>query len=228
MKKKSVVLFSVALVLFVLFAAFTVAVSLLDKEVVTYATGEQAEIGFAGINQAVFKAIGENALWYDFTEFLGVIALGVAAIFALVGLYQLLTRKRLFAVDRQILFLALFYILVGCFYVLFEVLVINYRPVLVGGALEASYPSSHSMLAICIFTSAPLASHRLIEGRMPRLAVTVLCALLAALTVVGRLLSGVHWLTDIVGAALLSAALVTLYAGAVAHFKRSRNGKTEK
>ena len=107
MKKKSVVLFSVALVLFVLFAAFTVAVSLLDKEVVTYATGEQAEIGFAGINQAVFKANGENALWYDFTEFLGVIALGVAAVFALVGLYQLLTRKRLFAVDRQILFLAL-------------------------------------------------------------------------------------------------------------------------
>ena len=227
MKKKSVVLFSVALALFVLFAAFTVLVAFCDTAVITYASGEQAEIGFAGINQAVFKAIGENALWYDFTEFLGVIALGVAAIFALVGLYQLLTRKRLVAVDRQILFLAIFYILVGCFYVLFELLVINYRPVLVDGALEASYPSSHSMLAICIFMSAPLASRRLIEDRVQRTVVTVLCVLLTALTVVGRLLSGVHWFTDIIGAALLSAALVTLYAGAVAHFKRSRNGKTE-
>ena len=218
MNKKSVILFSLAAALFVLFAAFTLAVSLVDIATFAYASGDTAEIGFASLNKSAFQAIGENAFWYDLTELLGVIALGTAAVFALVGLYQLLKRKQLFAVDREILLLAVLYVLVGIFYVFFEVVAVNYRPILVEGVLEASYPSSHSMLACCIFASAPFAARRLVKALPLRITVTLICAILAALTVVGRLLSGVHWLTDIVGAMLLSAALVILYAAMLSFF----------
>ncbi len=220
MKKKSVILLSVAATLFVLFAAFTVAVAVCDKAVVAYAGGIEAELGFAGINQAVFASLGQNELWYEMTELLGVMALGIAAIFALIGLYQLVTRKRLLAVDREILLLAVFYVLVAVFYLFFEMAVVNYRPVLTDGTLEASYPSSHAMLACSFFLSAPFAARHLIESRVLRVTVTALAALTAALTVVGRLLSGVHWLTDIIGAILLSAALVTLYVAALSFFEQ--------
>lgn len=216
MKKKSVVLFSVALALFVLFAAFTVLVAFCDTAVITYASEEQAEIGFAGINQAVFQAIGENALWYDFTEFLGVIALAVAALFALVGFYQLVKSRRLGSVDREILLLAALYVLVVLFYILFELIIINYRPVLIDGELEASYPSSHTMLATCIFVSAPFACKHMIKNSLTHAVVSLLCFVFALLTVIGRLLSGVHWLTDIIGALLLSASLILLYLAALA------------
>lgn len=218
MKKQTVALLWIAALLFVLFAAFTLAVAVLDTAVVTYASGDTAEIGFASLNQSTFDAIGESAFFYDLTELLGVIALGVAAVFACVGLYQLFKKRRLFAVDHELLLLAVFYVLVGICYVFFEIVVINYRPVI----LEASYPSSHSMLACCIFASAPLAAHRLIESRPLYITVTALCGLLAAVTVIGRLLSGVHWLTDIVGAVLLSAALVTLYAAALSLFEKRK------
>ena len=222
MKKQTVALLWIAALLFVLFAAFTLAVAVLDTAVVTYASGDTAEIGFASLNQSTFDAIGESAFFYDLTELLGVIALGVAAVFACVGLYQLFKKRRLFAVDHELLLLAVFYVLVGVCYVFFEIVEINYRPVLVEGILEASYPSSHSMLACCIFASAPLAAHRLIESRPLHITVTALCGLLAAVTVIGRLLSGVHWLTDIIGAVLLSAALVTLYAAALSLFEKRK------
>lgn len=218
MKKQTVALLWIAALLFVLFAAFTLAVAVLDTAVVTYASGDTAEIGFASLNQSTFDAIGESAFFYDLTELLGVIALGVAAVFACVGLYQLFKKRRLFAVDHELLLLAVFYVLVGICYVFFEIVVINYRPVI----LEASYPSSHAMLACCIFASAPLAAHRLIESRPLHITVSALCGLLAAVTVIGRLLSGVHWLTDIVGAVLLSAALVTLYAAALSLFEKRK------
>ncbi|MBE6656456.1 MAG: phosphatase PAP2 family protein [Ruminococcaceae bacterium] len=216
MKKKSVILFSVSAALFVLFAVFTLITAVCDKAVVAYAENIEAELGFASVNQAIFTALGQNELWYELTEFLGVIALGVVAVFALLGLYQLITRKQLFAVDREILLLAVFYALVAFFYVFFEAVVINYRPILVDGALEASYPSSHAMLACSVFLSAPFAARHLVESRALRFAVCGLGTLLAVFTAVGRLLAGVHWLTDIIGALLLSATLVTLYVAALA------------
>ena len=223
MKKKSSLFFIISGALFLLFALFTPIVALVDKSVVTYTADIQAEVGLSGINQAVFKVLGGSSFWYDFTELLGMIALGLAAAFALLGLYQLTTRRHLSFVDYPILLLGALYALVIFFYFLFEVLIINYRPILMDGVLEASYPSSHSMLALCVFMSAPLASHHLIESRALRITVAALSAFLAVFTAIGRLLSGAHWFTDILGSLLLSAALVSLYTAALLFFKNKIN-----
>ena len=215
--KKSTLLYSVSAVLFAIFVAFTVIVAFCGKATVIYdeAAGISAEIGLAGLNQSVFNALGTSDLWYEFTEFAGIIALVCAGIFALIGLGQLAKRKSVWAVDREILLLALLYALVAIFYVLFEIIVINYRPILIDGVLEASYPSSHTMLACVVFVSTPFACRHLIKSDNTHSTVTLLCYFLAIVTVIGRLMSGVHWLTDIIGSVLLSAALVLLYVATV-------------
>ena len=110
--------------------------------------------------------------------------------------------------------LGTFYIAVMAAYLLFEKFAVNYRPVLIDGFLEASYPSSTTLLTLCVMPTAMLQlSRRLRSGRLRSLVLAVLAAF-TAFMVVGRLLSGVHWLTDIVGGVLLSAAIVCLYAAA--------------
>lgn len=104
-----------------------------------------------------------------------------------------------------------FYVLTLASYLFFEVNVINCRPVLIGGALEASYPSSTTLLTLCIMPTARWQLDRRLRPGALRSALTGGITLFTLFMVIGRLVSGVHWLSDIVGGALLSGALVTLY-----------------
>lgn len=207
--------------LFVAFILFTVFV----KTVNVAAIGPQnSSVGFSSLNGFVFAKLGESSLWYEISEVFGLVALAVAGSFALFGVYQLITRKSLKKVDFQLYALAGFYVLVGIAYVLFEVLVINYRPVLSAeGALEASYPSSHTILATCIMSSAIVMFNYLFKNKktLKGAAVTI-SAVIIAVTVVARLLSGVHWLTDILGGLFLSAALVSLFVTVVSFFDEKK------
>jgi undecaprenyl-diphosphatase len=114
-------------------------------------------------------------------------------------------------VDRSLLALGCFYVAVLGVYLLFEKLEVNYRPVLIDGCLEASYPSSTTLLTLCVM---PTAATQL-WGRIKRktLRCCVVCAILGFtfFMVVARLVSGVHWLTDILGGVLLSGGLVAGY-----------------
>ena len=96
-------------------------------------------------------------------------------------------------------------------YLFFEIVVINYRPTLIDGYLEASYPSSTTMLGMCVMPTAMMQLRTRIKNRVFRRCVMVLIAVFMAFMVIGRLISGVHWFTDIVGGALLSAGLVMIY-----------------
>ena len=195
--------------LFVLFALFTVGVKMVDVQAIG---PQKSSIGFATINQAAASFFGVHEIWYTITDYLGYLALAVAFCFALCGLIQLIKRKSLWKVDSAILSLAGQYILVAAFYVFFEIVIVNYRPVLMEGVLEASYPSSHTMLVVAIMASAPIALKRLIRQHKAAVGIAQLvAAIVIVVTVVGRLLSGVHWLTDIIGGVLLSAAIVMLY-----------------
>ena len=164
--------------------------------------------------------------WYDITEYLGYLALAVAATFGATGLFQLVKRRSIRRVDQRILLLGAFYVLVLCCYVFFEVVIINFRPVLVEGQLEASYPSSHTVLTVCIMGTAALQLHRLLQNKkLLRIGAEILAVLIAGVTVVGRLLSGVHWFTDIVGGLLLSAALLVLYVAVRKYVARKKTAE---
>ena len=132
--------------------------------------------------------------------------------FAVLGLVQLIQRKALRKVDRSILALGGFYLAVMAFYVLFEKAVVNYRPVLIEGVLEASYPSSTTMLALCVMPTAAMQLKARVRSGLARSVMLGMIAAFTAFLVFGRLLSGVHWLSDIIGGVLLSEGLVCAYA----------------
>lgn len=206
--------------LFVLFAAFTIAVSAADVQPIG---PEQSEVGLAAVNQFVFQKLGVNMQWYHLTEWLGMAVLTVPLCFAAMGLQQLIRRKSLWKVDAPLLLLGVFYALVAACCVLFEKVVINYRPVVLGEGLEASYPSSHTLLAVCVMASAVLTLRKLpVIPQKYWKAANPICTVILLATVLGRLLSGVHWFTDIIGGVLLSAALVMLYRSSLLHIQNRR------
>ena len=130
--------------------------------------------------------------------------------FGFLGLVQWIKRG-LKNVDCSILVLGGFYIVVIGAYFLFEYVVINYRPVLIGGFLEASYPSSTTMLVLCVMPTAIMQLKDQITNLIASRIVTITITLFSAFMVIGRFLSGVHWFSDIIGGALLSTSLVLFY-----------------
>jgi undecaprenyl-diphosphatase len=135
--------------------------------------------------------------------------------FALLGLIQWIKRKHLLKVDYNIFILGGFYIVVMAVYVLFEMLVVNYRPVLIDGILEASYPSSTTMLVMCVMPTAVMQFNSRIRNKLLRNIVAAILVAFIAFMVIGRLVSGVHWFTDIIGGALLSTGLVLMYCAVI-------------
>ena len=210
MKSKKLKRLILAGVTFLAFILFTAIVKLVDVQ----AVGPMgSQIGLASINLAVFNAIGVSDLWYKITEIIGYLALLVAGVFAVIGFVQLIKGKSLKKVDKKLLWLCVLYAVVLAFYALFEVIVVNYRPIIIEGELEASYPSSHTLLSISIFLSAIPLCKQYIKNKGVSMAGVVILVLLAVIMPVGRLLAGVHWLTDIIGSVLLSLSLVTAYLG---------------
>ena len=191
------------------FVLWTVLVSYVDVR----AIGQNASsVGFATLNGYVHNLTGVNMFLYTITDWLGLVPIGVAFGFAVLGLVQWVGRKSLFKVDRSILALGGFYIIVLAMYIFFEIVVINYRPVLIDGYLEASYPSSTTMLVMCVMPTAMMQLHARTKSDVVRRCVLISIAAFTAFMVIGRLASGVHWLTDIIGGALVSAGLVITYA----------------
>lgn len=141
-------------------------------------------------------------------------AIFIALGFAVLGLIQWIKRKNILKVDSSILVLGVFYIIVFGAYVFFEFHVINCRPILINGILEASYPSSTTMLAMCVLPTDMMEFHRLIKNVKIRNIVNTLCGLFTAFMVIGRLICGVHWFTDILGGAIFSMAMILLYRAA--------------
>ena len=190
------------------FIIFTILIKVID---VQPAGAEASLIGFASLNTAIFNMLGTNELCYKLTQCFGIIAIFTAGIFAVLGLIQLIQRKNLMKVDREILMAGIIYAIVIILYVLFEKLAINYRPLVLDEGLEASYPSTHTMLILTILgTAIPLAG-KYIKNSKLSLCTKILCIAIMWLTVVLRLLSGVHWFTDILGGVLISLTLISLY-----------------
>ena len=199
-------------ILLICFVVFTILVRCIDVQPVG---PENSLIGFATVNTAVHNYFGEHHLWYQLTQVFGILAIGVAAAFACVGLVQLIQRKSLLKVDRSVLALGFVYVAVIILYVLFEKLAVNVRPVITDEGLEPSYPSTHTMLILTILGTARYAVKKLLKNPKIVLILQILCLVIMILTVIGRLICGVHWLTDIIGGLLISGALVGFYSFSV-------------
>ncbi len=203
--KKGLVLGASLLAAFVL---WTVLVSFVDVRAIG---PEGSSVGFATLNGVVHELTGVNWLLYTVTDWSGLVPIAVALGFAIIGLVQLIKRKSLWKVDCSLLALGMFYIVVMAAYVFFETVVINYRPTLIDGYLEASYPSSTTMLVMCVMPTAAMQLKVRIKNTVLRRCTVIAIIAFTVFMVIGRLISGVHWITDIIGGALLSAGLVMMY-----------------
>ena len=194
--------------LVVVFVLWTVLVCFVDVRTIG---PEGSSVGFATLNGFVHELTGVNWLLYTVTDWLGLVPIAAALGFTILGLVQLIKRKSLWKVDHSILALGVFYIVVMVAYLVFEIVVINYRPTLIEGYLEASYPSSTTMLVMCVMPTAAMQLNARIKNTVFRRFVIITIIVFIAFMVIGRFLSGVHWITDIIGGAMFSAGVVTTY-----------------
>lgn len=190
--------------LLIAFVLWTMLISLVDVQPIG---PRDSAVGFATINRFVHSLTGTHMTLYHITDWLGLVPVAFGFGFAILGIVQWIKRRSILKVDGSILTLGVFYLVVLAAYLFFEEVVVNYRPVLIAGYLEASYPSSTTLLVLCVMPTAITQLRSRTQNRWITNAIKVFIAFM----VIGRLLSGVHWLTDIVGGALLSAGLVKMY-----------------
>ena len=190
------------------FVVWTVLVKTVDVAEIGV---NNTEVGFSQLNGWFKSLIGENYALYVITDWLGFVPIFFGFAFAILGCAQWIKRKSIAKVDRSLLTLGAFYIAVITVYVLFETILINYRPVLIEGRMESSYPSSTTLLVLCVMPTAIAQLRERIRNKILKNSVTVIIAIFTVFMLVGRLLSGVHWLSDIVGGVLLSVGLDGVY-----------------
>ena len=173
------------------------------------------EIGLSHLNAGFHNLIGEHQFLYKMTNLLGFWAILCGVVFAVIGAVQLVQRKSLSKVDKQILALGALFVLLGIIYVLFEKVVINCRPILMEGETvpEASFPSSHTVLAFVIFGAIAMMLKDYLQDKRLASMLQNACLVLILVSVIGRLISGVHWFTDILGGIFLSYALLMVFSG---------------
>lgn len=198
LEKMTIILFFIAVI-------FTVLVKCVDVQSIG---PKGSAVGFAAINRFVHQLTGENDTWYNITKYLGIIPFLYVLFYAVVGLKQLIIAKKISKVDKKIIALGCFYVVLGLIYILFDKLAINYRPVLEDGVLEPSYPSSHTLLAVCVCLSSIFMNKYYIKNNDLKKYLNLGTLILMILLVLGRLLSGVHWASDIIGGVIISLFLV--------------------
>lgn len=190
------------------FAVWTVLIQYYDRQP---AGPEGTEVGFATFNVWFHRLTGLHMSIYTITDWLGLVPVFICMCFGVMGLIQLIKRKSILRVDPDILLLGIYYVLVILGYLFFEMVPINYRPVLINGRPEASYPSSTTLLVLSVMPTLQLQVYRRSNHLLFRKATGMFAILFTAFMVVGRLVSGVHWATDIIGAVLLSSGLFMVY-----------------
>ena len=206
-----------------LLALFTFWTVLIRKVDVQAIGPEGSKVGFAAWNAWFHRLTGVHMTLYTVTDWLGLVPILICGCFGILGLCQWIKRKRLFLVDPDILLLGVYYLLVIAGYLFFEMVPVNYRPILIDGYLEASYPSSTTLLVLSVMPTLKFQADRRCGNRAVRRLAAAFSILFSAFMVIGRLVAGVHWATDIIGSVFLSAGLFLLYSGAVARADEKKN-----
>ena len=212
MRENSKKVLSIGVLLVVGFVIWTGLIQWIDVQPVGV---NGTNIGFATINVWVHSLTGVHMDLYVLTDWLGLVPVFVCMVFGGIGFVQMVQRRSVLKVDYDILILGIYYLLViGC-YLIFEMIPINYRPILIEGILEASYPSSTTLLVLCVMPTLVEQMNRRANNLAMKKIIAVLVSFFSAFMVIGRLISGVHWLTDIIASLMLSAGLFYIYKAIV-------------
>ncbi len=201
------------------FVLWTVLIQCVDVQ----AVGQNGtKIGFADFNVWFHQLTGVHMTIYTITDWLGLVPVFICLCFGALGFVQLVKRRSLLQVDPDLTLLGVYYVIVIACYLIFEMIPINYRPVLIEGRLEASYPSSTTLLVLSVMPTLMFQVDRRAVNPPIKKAATVFVIAFSAFMAIGRIISGVHWATDIVGSVLLSAGLFMLYQSAVMYMDRAK------
>lgn len=219
MKKKTSLIISILSLL--LFVLLMILIKIVDLKAIG---PEGTLVGFATLNNAFHNLTGVDYFLYDVTDLLGYVAIMMCGIFGFIGLFQWIRRKKILEVDAQIIILGILFIITIGLYVLFTVVAINYRPVIMPDELELepSFPSSHTVLSVVAFGATSMIIGDYIKDKKIGKVAKIVLNTLLVLTIVGRLLSGIHWFTDIIGGLLLSLSLLLAYKFIIANIKPAK------
>ncbi|MBE6880943.1 MAG: phosphatase PAP2 family protein [Ruminococcaceae bacterium] len=212
-------LFSVGLILIAVFVFWTILILAVDVQPVGV---NGTVVGFATLNCLFHNMTGVNMTIYHITDWLGLVPLFCCMIYGAVGFVQLIQRKSLLKVDIDILLLGVYYVIVIFGYLIFEMIPINYRPILIDGIMETSYPSSTTLLVLSVMPTVIFQIDRRIKNRVVRRIITSSAILFSLFMLIGRTIAGVHWLTDIIGSVFLSAGLFLIYYANVLRLDKKR------
>lgn len=194
------------------FALWTMLIQIVDVQSVGL---KGTNVGFATFNTWFHRMTGANMTLYTITDWLGLVPVFIGMIFGFVGLFQWIRRRKLLKVDFDIRILGIYYIIVIFCYLIFEMIPINYRPILINGFMEASYPSSTTLLVLGVMPTLTFQTNHRVKNEIVKKIIMIFTILFSAFMVIGRLISGVHWFTDIIGSILLSVGLFSIYKGVV-------------
>ncbi len=223
MKKNNINLIITSL-LFATFSIFTILLRIVD---IGINKTTRTKIGLSSINQPIATAIGTSSAWNTISAITFVLAGLVLAALITIAIIEFAKNKNIFKINPKLLYLIGLYALAGIFYLIFEICIINYRPVLEDGLIKASYPSSHTLLICVICISACFIVPDYIKNKPLKITAIAILLLLSILAPVSRLLSGMHWFTDVVGGIILSLALVMTYLTAI-NFAKNEATTSEK
>ena len=212
MKKNGKTLLIFGIMLVVAFSIWTLLIQIVDVQPIGQ---NETVIGFATFNHWFHKLTGVHMTIYTITDWLGLVPLCICMIFSGIGFIKLVKRRNFFKVDYDITFLWIYYVIVILGYLAFEMIPINYRPILIEEIMEASYPSSTTLLVLSVIPTLIYQVNRRLENAIAKKVISILAISFSAFMVIGRLVSGVHWFTDIVGSIVLSASLFSIYKAVV-------------
>ncbi len=201
---------------------YTILIAFVDRNAIG---ANDSVVGFSKINKYFLDLLKFNNTFYNITKYTGIIIILIAVIYMIIALIELIKRKKYKEVDSELIFAGVFYIALIIIYFVFELLKINYRPILMDGVLEPSYPSSHTMLAVFICVTALLINKKIIKNTPLKITIDTITIIIGLVTVIGRVISGVHWITDIIGGILISTALVLGYVLAIKIAETKKNDK---
>lgn len=212
MKMNGKTTLKLGIIFFILFGVWTFLVVTADVKSIGV---NGTDIGFSTLNRWFHNLTGVNMTLYNITDWLGLVPVFICILFGVVGLMQLVKRKCLLKVDFDIIVLGIYYITVIFLYLLFEMIPVNYRPILINGFMEASYPSSTTLLVLSVMPTLTFQSKMRLKNIKIKIIINLITIIFSLFMVIARLVSGVHWITDIIGSCFLSAGLFYIYKSVV-------------